>query len=264
MVLEKLVTVREAVKRPWSVFLLGIIVTITSLMVSHVIFPQSVGLFTTFVITICVTPFMYNLIKYSEAKSEELIKSGKGLNLLARHRDVIIIFASFFAGIVVAFTLLFLFLPEEFSSKLFQDQVTTITLIRGSATFASTFWKIVANNIGVLTLTFIISFLYGSGAVFILAWNASILGTVLGMTAKSVGGLSGLPLAILIYFPHGSLEMLAYFIGGVGGGIASAAITRKKTELTPQMLKDSFKLFGLAVILLLLAGIIETTSIVAG
>jgi len=264
MVLEKLVSVKEAVKKPWSVFILGAVVSVTSLMVSYVLFPQSIGLFTTFVITICITPFIYNLIKYSEARSEELIKSGKELNLLARHRDATIVFASFFTGVVVAFTLLYLFLPEDISNKLFQDQVTTITLIRGGATFASTFEKIVANNIGVLTLTFIISFLYGSGAVFILAWNASILGTVLGMTAKSIGGLSGLPIAVLIFCPHGSLEMLAYVIGGIGGGIASAAITRRKTELMPQMLKDSFKLFFIAVILLLLAGIIETTSIVAG
>jgi uncharacterized membrane protein SpoIIM required for sporulation len=84
------------------------------------------------------------------------------------------------------------------------------------------------------------------------------------MTAKSIGGLSGLPMAVLVFFPHGSLEMLAYFIGGIGGSIASAAITRRKTELMPQMLKDSFKLFFIAVVLLLLAGIIETTSIATG
>jgi uncharacterized membrane protein SpoIIM required for sporulation len=260
MVLEKLVSVREAVKNPISVFALGGVVSLTSLFVSYFVFPQSVGIFTSFIVTICMAPFMYNLSKFTEARGEEHIKR-RNLNLLARHRDIILVFVSFFTGMVVTFTLVYLFAPEHTIQKLFQDQMNTIQQIRGSIVSPATFEKIVVNNIGVLVLIFVFSFLYTTGAVFILAWNASVLGTVIGITTKSIGGLEALPIAVFTYFPHGSLEMLAYFVGAVAGSIASAAVTRRKTELLPNMLKDSLKLFVMALALLIVAGTIETISI---
>jgi uncharacterized membrane protein SpoIIM required for sporulation len=261
MVLEKLVSVREAVKNPLSVFFLGAVVSLTSLFVSYFVFPQSVGIFTSFMVTLSVAPFMYNLSKFAEARGEEVLKSRGEANILARHRDIIAVFVSFFTGMAVTFTFCYLFLPDHLGEKFFKDQLTTIQQIRGRAASPDTFQTIVVNNIGVLVLAFVFSFLYGTGAIFILAWNASVLGTVIGMTAKSIGGFKALPLAVLVYFPHGSLEMLAYFIGAIAGGIASAAVTRRKTELLPVVLKDSFRLLVVAIALLLVAGFIETVSI---
>ncbi|MFQ6120728.1 MAG: stage II sporulation protein M, partial [Methanosarcinales archaeon] len=132
----------------------------------------------------------------------------------------------------------------------------------GKFAFSDTFFKIVTNNIGVLILSFLFSFLFGAGAVFILAWNASILSAAIGMAAKSVGGLKGLPLAVMIFFPHGSLEILAYFIGGIAGGFVSVAITRRKSLGFWLVVKDSFKLMVVSILLLIIAGAIETIAIV--
>ena len=63
MVLERLISLRDALRNPW-VFAIGGIVSVTCLFISFLLFPQSVGLYTTFLITMAMMPFMVNLINY--------------------------------------------------------------------------------------------------------------------------------------------------------------------------------------------------------
>jgi uncharacterized membrane protein SpoIIM required for sporulation len=261
MVLEKIISIRKAVKKPWEMFLIGGVVSVICLAISFIIFPSSVGLFSVFLITIAMTPFMLNLTRYEEARDEELIKKRKHLNLFQRHREVLLIYVAFFAGMIFSLSIIFLMLPETMTQRLFEDQINEINLIRGSATLPGTFSKIVINNIGVLFLAFIFSLLFGAGAVFILAWNASVLSAAIGMAAQSLGGIGGFPLALLAFFPHGSLEILAYFIGGIAGGLVSVAITRRTSKWAPFIFKDSLKLMIASIILLVGAGAIEVMVI---
>ncbi|MEM5855780.1 MAG: stage II sporulation protein M, partial [Candidatus Aenigmatarchaeota archaeon] len=83
-----------------------------------------------------------------------------------------------------------------------------------------------------------------------------------GITAKSLGGFKGIPLAILTFFPHGSLEILAYFIGGIAGGLVSTALTKRKTEKYSFIVIDSLEMMLTAIVLLAIAGFIETLLIV--
>jgi len=262
MVLEKVVSLRVALRNPLWVFAIGAIVSLACLFVSFMVFGTSVGLFSTFLITIAMTPFMLNLARYEEARQEDLLKRGKDFGLLQRHRDILKIYIAFFCGMIFALSLTYLAFPDAVVEQLFQDQITEINLIRGKFAFPDLFLKIVTNNIGVLVLSFFFSFLFGAGAIFILAWNASILSAAIGMAAKSIGGLTGLPLAVMIFFPHGSLEILAYFIGGIAGGFVSVAITRRKSLGFWLVVKDSFKLMVVSIVLLIVAGIIETIAIV--
>ncbi|MEM0333329.1 MAG: hypothetical protein QXX30_02595, partial [Candidatus Aenigmatarchaeota archaeon] len=101
-----------------------------------------------------------------------------------------------------------------------------------------------------------------AGAIFKLTWNASILSTAIGITAKAIGGLYAIPLAVMVYFPHGSLEILAYFLGAIAGGIASNTIIRNK--LGKSIIWDVAFLLSLATLLLLLGATIETISILLG
>lgn len=258
MVLEKIISIRGAIRRPWTMFLFGGIVSIICFFISFLIFPGSVGMFAIFLITIVMTPFMLNLVRYSEAKEEELVKRRKNLNLFQRHREILIIYIAFFGGMILALSILFLMLPQSIVQQLFSDQINEINLIRGRATLPDTFLTIVVNNFGVLFLSFLFSFLFGAGAIFILAWNASVLAAAIGMGA---GGLVGLPFAALAFFPHGSLEILAYFIGGIAGGLVSVAITRRKSQWASFIFKDSVKLLILSIILLDIAAAIEVAAI---
>jgi len=261
MVLESLISIKEALRHPWWMFIVGGIVSVLSLFISFLIFPESVGLFTTFLVTIAMTPFMLKLITYEEITTEGEIEKRTHGKFLENHGDILSIYSSFFAGMILSLSIVFLMLPEATVQKLFEDQIKEINLIRGSSIFVGTLERIVFNNIGVLILSVVLSFLFGAGAIFILSWNASILSTAIGLTAKSIGGIGSLPLAVLVYFPHGSLEILAYFIGAISGGLISVAFTRKGAVFWP-ITKDSLVLVGVAIAILIIAGLVETTSIV--
>lgn len=266
MVLENIVSISDAVRRPWWMFFIGGIVSLISLFVSFVVFPSSVGLFTVFLITFAMTPFMVKLMNYEEEREEQLIKKhlDEGTNFLQRHKEPLLIYTAFFSGMIIFMSLAFLVLPQDLVQKLFEDQINQINIIKGSATAFGTLEKIIVNNIGVLFIAFLFAFLFGSGAIFILAWNASILAAAIGIAAQSIGGVAALPLAILIFFPHGSLEILAYFIGGIAGGLISASFIRKRSQLFPIILKDSLILLAVAVVLLLIAAFVETAIISLG
>jgi len=262
MVLESIIHVKEAVKNPWWVLVVSGFIALISLVVSALFFSQSIGLFSVFLYTFAMTPFMVKLMFYTDIKEEELIKR-RQKGLLAAHKDVILTYTAMFAGVVIVLTLVYLFLPQATVQSIFNEQINEIKMIRGSFLFEETYLKIVLNNIGVLLLCFIFSFLYGSGAVFILSWNASVLSCAIGMLARSMGGAKALPFAILVFLPHGSLEILAYFLGGIAGGIISAEVSRKKSHWLTYVFWDAAILMTIAALLIVVAGAIETISIMS-
>jgi hypothetical protein len=313
MVLESLVSLKEGIKNPWSVFYLSAIVSIVSFVISFLVFKQDVGLYSVILTTFGLTPFMTKLNLYEARKS--LLKEKKGITdllffyakdkksiwrvagitaipfiiavilfqslemillilvlyvgvfllfsliFLSFYREVIMSFVAIFAGMTLVFSLLYLLLPSEIAEKSFQTQINEIKAIRGYFWFGGTFQTILINNIGVLFLSFIFSLIYGSGAIFILAWNASILATAASMLAKSLGGAYKLPIALLSYMPHGSLEIVAYFLAAIAGGIASYHLTRSKEIKV--FLEDCLFLLALGMVFLLLGAIVETASMIA-
>jgi uncharacterized membrane protein SpoIIM required for sporulation len=260
MVLERLVSLQTAIKQPAWMFVIGGVVSVISLFVAYFVFQNSIGLFTSLLVTIAMTPFMLNLIRYEETKEEQDLTE---MNFIQRHRVILKVYTAFFAGMILSLSLIYMFLPEATVEKIFSDQINQINAIRGKFLFTDTFTKIIINNIGVLSLSFLFSFLYGAGAVFILAWNASVLSTAIGMAAKSYGGIGAFPLAVLTFFPHGSLEILAYFIGGIAGGLVSTVITKRHTTKFWFILKDGLQLMAISGVILLIAALIETLAIAA-
>jgi len=259
LVLEKLVSLRVAIRQPAWMILIGGLVSMACLTISYLVFETSVGLISNFLITIAMTPFMLNLITYEETKEEEMIRSKKDLGFFHRHGDILKIYTAFFCGMILSFSIIYIILPESMSEKIFSDQINQISAIRGKIASPDTFLKIVMNNLGVLALSFLLSFIFGAGAIFLLSWNASVLATAIGSLANQSGGIKGLPLAILPFLPHGSLEILAYFIGGIAGGLVSVSITRRKSLGFWFVLKDSLKLMLVSVVLLTIAGLVEIT-----
>jgi len=259
MVLESLINLEEARKRPlWLMILSGFMTTI-SVLVASFLFPNNIGMFSVVFTTFALLPFMVKLMKH-EVKEEELEEIRKK-SFFQAHEFVLKVYTMLFVGEVLAYLILYMMLPQSIVSKIFNDQINQINLIRGHFTAFETYSKIVSNNLMVLTLAIILSFLYSSGAIFILSWNASILAAAIGITAKSFGGAIAVPLAILVFLPHGSLEILAYFLGGIAGGIISAEITRKKSRWMKYVFWDALALITLSILLIIVAGAVETLSI---
>lgn len=255
-----MVSIKDAIRHPAWMFVIGGIVSITCLIISYLIFSEQIGWFTTFLVTIAMTPFMINLLRYEEDVQERLPKNIEidELSFMQRYKSILKVFTAFFLGMMLSYSVLYVILPGQIAEKLFYDQMTKINEIRGMATVPDFFFKILSNNISVLFLSFFFSFLFGAGAIFILTWNASVLSTAIGSLAKSIGGLHALPIAVIPFFPHGSLEILAYFIGAIAGGIASAALTRKESKKFWFVIKDSMKLMSFSLILLIAAASIES------
>jgi uncharacterized membrane protein SpoIIM required for sporulation len=259
MVLERIISLKTAMRQPAWMFIIGGVVSTICLVISYFIFQSSIGLFTTMLITIAMMPFMVNLIRYDEAREEE-IKGIEKMNIFQRHKDVLKVYIAFFGGMILCMSLLYILFPQELVEKIFNDQISEINAIRGNVAFFGNAEKILVNNTGVLALSFVFSFLFGAGAVFILAWNASVLAAAIGIAAKSIGGVKGLPVAIMIFFPHGSLEILAYFIGALAGGLVSTVVMRKKSPKFWFVIKDGLQLMVVAGVLLVIAAVVESMA----
>lgn len=260
MVLERIISLKTAVRNPLAMFVVGGLVSVSCLVISFLVFNESVGMFTTFLITIAMTPFMANLLRWEEAETEQEIARRKE-NFLSRHKDVLMIYTAFFVGMILSLSIVFIMLPDAVVEQVFKDQITEIKIIRGDFLSMDIFQRIVLNNISVLLISFLFSFLFGAGAIFILSWNASVLAAAIGLAAKAIGGMHGLPFATLIFFPHGSLEILAYFIGAIAGGLVSAAVTKSHSRYFWHVVRNSLMLVAVAVVLLLVAGVVETVQL---
>ena len=145
------------------------------------------------------------------------------------------------------------------ASMLHANQQVTGNVISGGMLL-----KIFLNNIRVLIFCLLFSFFYGVGAIFILSWNASVIGVAIGNfirtnVSKYLAYFSIVPLAIVRYMTHGILEIGAYFVAGLAGGIISVAIIKHDlgTKNFEHVLLDSVDLILVSVLLLVIAALVE-------
>ena len=133
--------------------------------------------------------------------------------------------------------------------------------------------KIFSHNMSVLFFCVFFAFFYGAGAIFILAWNASVIGAAIGnfirrgladiltkMGFLSIGSyLQVFSLSLLRYMTHGIFEILAYFIAGLAGGIISVAVIRHDfaSKDFNHIIADSLDLLIIAIIVLFVAALVE-------
>ncbi|MCS7135205.1 MAG: stage II sporulation protein M [Candidatus Aenigmarchaeota archaeon] len=225
--------------------------------ISYFIFKENLGIFNIVLISLVLVTFINSMMVLEEKETETQIQK----SFLEKHGDIISAFAAMFIGMTLAMSLAFIILPEQVVEKMFYEQIREINIIQGKFTFGSQFMDIVANNLSVLMLSFLLSFLIGTGAILILSWNASVLAAAIGMITKSLGGWHGFPLAVLTFLPHGVFEITAYFVGAISGGLISACVIRKRAKLG-FILKDALSLLFIAVIMLIIGGLIETFIIV--
>lgn len=266
MVLETIMSIRDAIKNPWHMVIFGAIISLVSLGVAYLVFPQYLGILTVFLITIISAPFMFNLLKYEEAREEievekvSFVQRINPISAFSRQSETFVIYSAFFAGMVIALSLAFVVLPQNFVSELFNEQISQIgkiNLILGGATFGDTFGKIVQNNLVVMAVAFVFALLFGIGAIFILAWNASVLAAAIGIVTKS----SGVTDALVTFLPHGVFEIAAYFVAGIAGGIISVAISKRGSKDFGLVVGDMVVLMVLSVALVIVGAYIETIPI---
>ena len=138
--------------------------------------------------------------------------------------------------------------------------------VNTSATGGTLLFQIMANNIKVLLFCIFFSFFYGAGAIFILTWNASVIAAAIGSFVRNnlsetfgLAYFSIFTIGVLKYMTHGIFEILAYFMGGLAGGIISVAVIRHdiNTEAFRKVLYDSIDLILLATAIIVIGSYIE-------
>lgn len=221
--------------------------------------------------------------------------------LWSDHKHLILVYTLSFFGVFMVFALLVLVLPypennypgiiefyytNEFGEKellttnnLFGEQVkvfggSAADNITGSAAGDAirdcdskecSFIGIVQNNLWVLVVAFIISLIYGFGAIFIITWNASVWGVAFAVQAIRFAPVYGkdiftfFGLIMLVVIPHTLIEAMTYFTGAISGGIAAQGIAKESlvSERFSQLVTQSLILLIISLILLLLAAYLE-------
>jgi len=275
MVLESLITARGAEKKPIYMILLGMLYATVATFLALWIFKEQASLVAVFLTVLASVPFMYHTIFYEE---EEDVKLKTESAMLGAHKRALLAFFYLFMGFVIAFSIWFILLPTSVVQQLFSTQIMTINSINGRAVTAQATSlgitaDIIANNFKVLFFCIFFSFFFGAGAIFILTWNASVIAAAVGNFIRAnivkYAANSGLikvaayfhafTIALLRYMTHGVFEILAYFVGGLAGGLISVAIIKHEPgdKLFNKVLVDAFYLILIAVSLVLIAGAIE-------
>lgn len=278
--LELLINPKTAERKPWEMIVVGFFYASLAVFLSKWIFggnsvlSQYLGIFIILFCVIFSLPYMYYAIKLEERK--DLIYDEE-LTLLKEHGKALLTFLFLFLGFVIAFSVWYVVLPD--SQNLFRAQIETFCQINsgsnyqecvkqygiidsikitGQVTSTARLFSIFANNVYVLIFTLILSLIFGAGAIFILAWNASVIAAAIGIFAKNQ--LANLHLGFARYLAfHGLLEIAAYFVVALAGGIFSSAIIKHdtKSEKFWSIIQDALNLVIIAVVILFIAALIE-------
>lgn len=274
MVLESIITPLKAEKTPGRLFFIGFMYSTVGLFLSLWVFEEHASLVMVFLTVFACVPLLYSTMKLEEEKDIKIENEG---TLLKEHSKAISFLIMLFFGMIIAFSLWYTLLPAPITNSLFKVQTQMIVnlnqQVTGSVANITLFSKIFLNNLKVMIFCILFSFLYGAGAIFILTWNASVIGVAIGNFIRThistysaqfgLGNISSYFYAASIglfrYSLHGIPEILAYFIAGLAGGIISVAIIRHNytTKSFERILLDSSDLILAAIAVLFIAALIE-------
>jgi uncharacterized membrane protein SpoIIM required for sporulation len=277
--LESLINPQRKERGPIKMLFIGILYASLSLLLTKWFFGADPVLskYSGFiVIAFCIMfilPFMYFLIKQEEEEDEEV----EGIYSVWKvHGDALYAFMWLFLGMIIAFSFWNVILEDP---NLFNAQLETYCQINSPGNVKGCvekysfdshsitggamtgkelrFLSIIENNVYVMIFTLLFSLIFGAGAIFVLAWNASVIATAISLFTKS--DLTQIPLGILRYMIHGFPEIAAYFVTALAGGIFGVGVIRNgiKDHRFLRVLENTFLLLFTAILILILAAVIE-------
>ncbi len=274
--LESIINPKRTEKGPIKMFFVGLIYASLSLLLVKWLFSgddilyQYAGMLVVTFSVMFSLPFMYFLFKKEEEETEQV----EGFfGVWKMHSDALYAFMWLFLGFIVAFSLFNNILQDPI---LFNAQVETYCAINspgnvedcilrnsfestatGAVTKEMRFLSIISNNIYVMIFTLIFSLIFGAGAIFVLAWNASVIAAAIGIFTGY--DWKEIPIGIARYMIHGFPEIAAYFVTALAGGIFGVGVIRNgiKSKVFLRILENNVMLLFIALIFLIIAAVIE-------
>jgi len=272
-----LINPKNAGRKPWHMFLIGLIYASAATILVNWFFSRDAVLSNfsgMIVVTFTVMlsyPFMYFLMRKEES-DDETADSFKSIWRV--HKDAIYAFMWLFLGFVIAFAFWNILLenPDLFNAqirtycrinspgdleKCVSEYAFAKSSLTGAASSGMRFLIILENNVYVMISALIFSLIFGVGAIFILAWNASVISTAIGIFTKYKA--AAIPFGLWRYLIHGIPEILSYFTTGLAGGIIGVGIIRYgiSDSRTLKVVKNAIILLFIAIILLVIGAFIE-------
>jgi hypothetical protein len=249
--LESILSPGRAERDPWDMIALGFIVSSVAIWAGHYMaafIPADPSMLALAVTVMVLSPLIYRVLVLEEEKDEKEVH-GSPIGFALRHWDVITVYAFLFIGLLASFSFWYLMLPASSNSmpssgEIFGLQESAITGVQqkvsGHATGleqhadSSVFLKITSNNLFILFICFLASFMFGAGGLWLLTWNASVWGVHIGVLTKTTFAhldpfgayFAGFPLYSLSLSLWAIPEGLAYIVAAIAGGIVSVAVSR--------------------------------------
>ena len=264
VVFEYLFGARTAEGHPAIMFVAGFIYSFISVPLALVLHKTAASMLAVALATVAGIPIILRIIEFESDLLDLYPES-----VLARETKVIVMYLWFFFGEIAGFTSSYLFLGDgEFRAVTglqMQDLAYVEGLrneITGHAVKLNPFDVIIWNNLKVYAIGILLSFIYGTGGVFILTWNASVIATLLAKEIMATGSITTGVVQFLSILPHGVLEYGGYIIGGFTGGLISLLLLQKGWNRRLAM--DIIVLLASGVVLLYVGAVVESLLIVSG
>lgn len=263
VVFEYLFGARDVEGRPLLMFVAGLIYSLISVPLALYFRSDAASSLAVSLTTIAAVPLILRIIDF-EADMLDLYPG----SVITREIRVIGLFMWFFFGLVAGYTIAYLSVgPAQFqrvASLQLSDIAFAISVrsaITGNALFPGPMGPIFWHNLRVYVTGIVLSFIYGTGGVFILSWNASVVSALLASQIYSTGSVISGIARFLGILPHGIIEYSAYIIGGFAAALISLVILQRGWNR--QLMLDAIIFMLSGIVLLYIAAAVESTLIIA-
>lgn len=246
----------------------GVFFTLVSFITSYVLFKRTqafVGVATVLFAVVLSLPILVKLF--------DAVPLNNQSSFFKKTRHLYDFYVYFFIGSFVVFFLLSLAVPSKVLSadQLFGTETKIILAQKAGlppppVDQSDLIVGIFKNNFYVMAISFILSLLYGAGSLLLLTLNASIfassLSSVIRQTALSTDVVhlyTVMSCNMGVMFFHMIPEVTAYFLSAIAGGVLSYAVGKEKlfSSHSFKIIRNSLMLFAAAVIVLIIAAVIE-------
>jgi uncharacterized membrane protein SpoIIM required for sporulation len=255
-VLEYILLRREQLFHPLIFFFSGIFYTILSAVLAVLLFPSQPSITHILLTTIAVAPLLFEAVSFGARIIDEHPESTVHIQVW-----LLVLYSAYLLGAILGFQTVYTFFPEPERSMLMAEQVKELSIIEGvrvelsgMAAKPGAFNVILTNNLNVYLIAILLSFLYGTGGVLLLNWNASII-SALFYQRLSAGSIGSVVSSILGILPHATFEFLGYFIGGMTGIYLGVAIIQE--GWSRRLLRDVIILFILGIASIFFGALLE-------
>jgi len=255
MVVENLIKPEWVERNPLYALILGACLTTIGIWIGAIIFTEDASIAGVLFTTISAVPFFKKILDLEEAARISIVSTQ---GIIRRNMWIIYIYGMFFLGMTFAYTLWYMLLPNVMNALIFSKQLAVFgggsggMLGQFSGSNASMFMPILLNNLKVVFVCMVLSLIYGSGSILLLAWNASVLGVFIG----SFGKLT----SFIAFIPHTGAEFIAFFFAAISGGLISLLVLQNRDRMritAERIIFDSMAMFMIALVLIVIGAGIE-------